>query len=101
MVRKILRSLSKVWCPKVTSIQEAKDLNVLRLDALIGSLKTHEIKLNETSEESSIKDKSIALKATQRRVSSPKAMKVSEELEEVDSSEDKNEEEKDEIANLA
>ena len=43
MVRKILRSLSEAWRPKVTAIQEAKDLNVLSLDALIGSLKTHEI----------------------------------------------------------
>ena len=50
MVTKILRSLSKAWRPKVTAIQEAKNLNVLSLNALIGSLKTHEIDLNETSE---------------------------------------------------
>ena len=40
MVRKILRSLSKAWSPKVTAIQEAKDLNVLSLNALIWSLNT-------------------------------------------------------------
>ena len=64
MVRKILRSHSKAWRPKVTTIQEAKDLNVLSLDALIGSLKTHEIELTEVSEETTRKGKSIALKST-------------------------------------
>ena len=67
MVRKILRSLSKAWCPKVTTIQEAKDLNVLSLDALIRSLKTHEIELNEASEDSNRRSKSIALKSSQRK----------------------------------
>ena len=55
MVRKILRSLSKAWHPKVTAIQEAKDLNMLSLDALIRSLKTHEIELNKAFKESSKK----------------------------------------------
>ena len=81
MVRKILRSLSKAWHPKVTTIQEAKVLNVLSLDALIGSLKTHEIELNEVSEETTRKGKSIALKSTQKRTQSSKAMKALEELE--------------------
>ena len=64
MMRKILRSLSKAWCPKATTIQEAKDLNVLSLDALIGLLKTHEIELNEVSNETARKGKSIAFKST-------------------------------------
>ena len=68
MVRKILRSLSKAWRPKVTTIQEAKDLNVLSLDALIRSLKTHGIELNEVSEESTRKGKYIALKSTQKKM---------------------------------
>ena len=55
MVRKILRSLSKAWCPKLIAIQEAKELNVLSLDALIGSLKTDEIELNEGAQESNRK----------------------------------------------
>ena len=79
MVRKILRSLSKAWCPKATAIQEAKNLNVLSLDALIGSLKsTHEIELNESSKETNRRGKSFALKSTQRRSSSFKAMKAAE-----------------------
>ena len=66
MVRKILRSLSKAWCPKVIAILEGKDLNVLCLDALIGSLKTHEIELNEAFEKTNRRGKSIALKSTQK-----------------------------------
>ena len=100
MVKKILRSLSKAWHPKVTTIQEAKDLNVLSLDALIWSLKTQKIEVNEGAEESNIKAKSIALKSAQRKSSSSKAMKVAEESEEdeEDTSEDDDE---DEIAHLA
>ena len=64
MVRKILRSLTKAWRPKVTGIQEAKDLNVLSLNALIRSLKTYEIELNEWVAESNRRGKSIALKST-------------------------------------
>ena len=56
MVRKILRSLSKAWRPKVTAIQEAKDLNVLSLNAIIGSLKTHEIEVNKVSNEAAKKE---------------------------------------------
>ena len=97
MVRKILRSLSKTWRPKVTDIQETKDLNILSLDAFIGSLKTHEMEISEVPENSTRKWKSIALKSTQKKTKSSKAMKASEESEEdeEDSSDD------DEIAHLA
>ena len=83
MVRKIIRSLSKAQHPKVIAIQEDKNLNVLNLDAFIGSLKTYEIELNEASEESNRRDKFIALKSTQRKTSSSKAMKAAEESEEM------------------
>ena len=43
LVNKILRSLSKSWDPKVTAIQEAKDLNNFPLEELIGSLMTYEM----------------------------------------------------------
>ena len=101
MVRKILRCLSKAWRPNVTVIQEAKDLNVLSLDALIGSLKAHEIELNEVSEESSRRGKFIALKSTQRRASFSKAMKALEKADEEESSNDDDIDEQDEIVNLA
>jgi len=59
-VNKILRSLPAKWRPKVTAIEEAKDLNTLSVEDLINSLKCHEIGLNE--QEPIKKHKSIALK---------------------------------------
>ena len=100
MVRKILRSLSKAWHPKLTAIEEAKDLDVLSLDALIGSLNTREVELNEATKESTRKGKSIALKSTQKRTSSSKAMKVIEESEK-DEEDSSDNEDNDEIAYLA
>ena len=73
-VRKILRSLSKKWRPKVTAIQEAKDLNTLSLEEMLGSLKVHELELN--GEDGSKKEKSIALKA--KKSSSSKSLKAEE-----------------------
>ncbi|WRX24196.1 zinc finger protein [Theobroma cacao] len=53
--------------PKVTAIREAKDLNVITLDEICGSLLTHELELKEEEEEdrreAKEKKKSIALKA--------------------------------------
>ncbi|GAV64615.1 LOW QUALITY PROTEIN: UBN2 domain-containing protein, partial [Cephalotus follicularis] len=53
MVRNILRCLPKSWMPKVTTIEEAKDLNTLPLEELLGSLMAHEmtIKNHEDDEE--------------------------------------------------
>ena len=80
------------------AVQEAKDLNVLSLDALIGSLKTHEIKLNKTFEKTNRRGKSIIFKSTHKRSSSFKAMKPLEEEEEP--SNDVDDDKKDEIAHL-
>lgn len=44
---KILRSVPRSWEPKVTAIQEAKDLKTLCLERLIGSLITHEMMIGE------------------------------------------------------
>ena len=63
-VRKVLRSLPKVWRPKVTAIQEAKDLSVLRMDELLGSLKVHEQEIMEEIQPK--KGKMIALKASHK-----------------------------------
>ena len=71
----------------------------MSLDALIGSLKTHEIELNEGAEETNKKGKSITLESTQRMLRSSKAMKVVEESEEDE--EDSSEDDDDEIAHLA
>ncbi|GAV87469.1 UBN2 domain-containing protein [Cephalotus follicularis] len=61
MVRKILRCLPKSWMPKVTAIEEAKDLNILPLEELLGSLMTHEmtIKNHEDEEEQDKKKKKV------------------------------------------
>jgi len=70
-VNKILKSLPARWTPKVTAIEEAKDLNTPSVDDLISSLKVHEIGLNE--HESAKKPKSIALAS---KGMSSKALKV-------------------------
>jgi hypothetical protein len=61
-VKKILRSLPSRWRPKVTAIQEAKDLDTLGLEELISSLMSHEIELS--SDEPQKKLKSVALPST-------------------------------------
>ncbi|KAH9762390.1 hypothetical protein KPL70_000794 [Citrus sinensis] len=64
-VKKIIRSLPKEWRQKKTAIKEAKDLNVLPIDDLIGSLISYEEDLAaEKGHEE--KKKNIALKASKR-----------------------------------
>nr|GEW41942.1 UBN2 domain-containing protein [Tanacetum cinerariifolium]GEW88065.1 UBN2 domain-containing protein [Tanacetum cinerariifolium] len=70
-VRKFLRALPTKWRPKVTTIEESKDLSTLPLDELIGNLKLYEVVLEKDSEASKVKKekyKSLAPKA--RKVSS-------------------------------
>ncbi|KAH9686293.1 Integrase catalytic domain-containing protein [Citrus sinensis] len=62
-VKKIIRSLPKEWRPKRTAIEEAKDLNTLPLDNLIGSLISYEEDLAAEKGHKE-KKKSIALKAS-------------------------------------
>ncbi|KAH9768027.1 hypothetical protein KPL71_011486 [Citrus sinensis] len=62
-VKKIIRSLPKEWRQKRTAIEEAKDLNILPINDLIGSLISYD---EDMAAEKSIeeKKKSIALKAS-------------------------------------
>ena len=76
-VSKILRSLPARWRPKVTAIEEAKDINTLSVEDLISSLKVHEIGLNE--HEYAKKTNSIALTSKGK---SSKALKAIESKEE-------------------
>ncbi|GJZ14055.1 retrovirus-related pol polyprotein from transposon TNT 1-94 [Tanacetum coccineum] len=46
-VRKFLRALPTKWRPKVTAIEESKDLSTLPLDELIGNLKVYEVVLEK------------------------------------------------------
>ena len=63
IVRKILQSLSESFCAKVTTIEESKDLNKIKIQELIGSLQTYELSLP-----SQRKSKSFALKIINERL---------------------------------
>ena len=56
-VRKILRSLTEDFRPKVTAITESKDVDSIPIDELVGSFQSYELDLLKTS-----KSKSMALK---------------------------------------
>ena len=45
IVRKILRLLPESFCAKVTTIEESKDFNDIKVQELIGSLQTYELSL--------------------------------------------------------
>ncbi|GJT88184.1 zf-CCHC domain-containing protein [Tanacetum coccineum] len=67
-VRKFLRALPSKWRPKVTAIEESKDLSKLSLDELVGNLKVYEVVLEkdlESAKNKKEKYKSLALKARQ------------------------------------
>ncbi|GJY76417.1 retrovirus-related pol polyprotein from transposon TNT 1-94, partial [Tanacetum coccineum] len=67
-VRKFLRALLTKWRPKVTAIEESKDLLTLSLGELIGNIKVYEVVLEkdlEVSKNKKDKYKSLALKARQ------------------------------------
>ena len=68
LVNKILRSLPKSWDPKVTAIQEAKDLRNFPLEELIGSLMTYEMTCKAHEEQEDILPKNrkdMALKTSE------------------------------------
>nr|GEZ23872.1 zf-CCHC domain-containing protein/UBN2 domain-containing protein [Tanacetum cinerariifolium] len=78
-VRKFLRALPTKCRPKVTAIEESKDLSTLPLDELIGNLKVYEVVLEKDSEIFTVKNekyKSLALK--ERKVSSDEEISCSE-----------------------
>ena len=56
--RKILRSLTEDFRPKVIAITESKDVDSILVDELVGSLQSYELDLPKTS-----KSKSVALKS--------------------------------------
>ena len=58
IVKKILRSLTEDFRPKVTAITKSKDVDSIPDDKLVGSLQSYELDLPKTS-----KSKSMALKS--------------------------------------
>ena len=63
IVRKILKSLPESFYAKVTTIEESKDLDDIKVQELIGSLQTYELSLPNQR-----KSKSLALKTVNERV---------------------------------
>jgi hypothetical protein len=82
LIRKILRSLPERFRIKVTTIEESKDLEEMKMEELVGSLQTYELSLPPVK-----KLKTIALKASKKKVEA--------------SSEDDSEEEEKVVAMLA
>ncbi|GAV84716.1 UBN2 domain-containing protein, partial [Cephalotus follicularis] len=85
LVRKLLGCLNDEWEPKVTVIEESKDLKTMEIEELLGSLMTHEVKLNKKStnlvetKPQEERRKDIALKSTHKE-----EVSSDEELEEED-----------------
>ena len=61
VVRKILRSLPRVFDSKVTAIEEVRDVNSMRIEDLVGSLQTFEANMVKPRKAS----KGIALKTVE------------------------------------
>ncbi|GAV74454.1 LOW QUALITY PROTEIN: zf-CCHC domain-containing protein/UBN2 domain-containing protein [Cephalotus follicularis] len=64
LVRRILRCLPRSWTPKVTPIEEAKDLSTPPLEQLLGLLMTHETTMKNHEYVEVKKKKTIALRAS-------------------------------------
>jgi len=63
LIRKILRSLPECFRINVTTIDESKDLEEMKIEELVGSLQTYELSLPSVK-----KLKTIALKASKKKV---------------------------------
>jgi hypothetical protein len=63
LIRKILKSLPERFRIKVTTIEESKDLDEMKIEEMVGSLQTYELSLPPVK-----KLKTIALKASKKRV---------------------------------
>jgi len=63
LVRKILQFSPHSWEMKVTAIQEAKKMEEISLDELIGNLQTYKLRKNSQMKEEIKKDRGLALKA--------------------------------------
>ncbi|GAV70015.1 UBN2 domain-containing protein, partial [Cephalotus follicularis] len=72
LMRELLGGLNDEWEPKVTAIEESNDLKTMEIEALLGSLMTHEVQLNKKSanlvetKPQEERRKDIALKSTHK-----------------------------------
>ena len=62
IVAKVLRTLTPKFDHVVTAIEEAKDLSILSVDELMGSLQAHEARINRSSERN--EEKALQVKET-------------------------------------
>ena len=62
IVAKVLRSLTPKFDHVVAAIEEAKDLSILSVDELLGSLQAHEARINRASERN--EEKALQVKET-------------------------------------
>jgi hypothetical protein len=62
LIRKILRSLLERFIIKVTTIEESKDLEEIKIEEVVGSLQTYELSLPPVK-----KVKTIAIKASKKK----------------------------------
>ena len=60
LVKKVLRSPTKKFSIKVTSLEDRPDLKTMTIDQLIGSLETYEMKLDEEKEATEKIQKNLA-----------------------------------------
>jgi hypothetical protein len=63
IVRKIMRSLLERFKPKVTALEENKDIDSVKIEELIGSLQTYELSLPQSKKGKSIVFKTIKVEA--------------------------------------
>jgi len=63
LVGKILRFLPQLWEAKVTAIQEAKNMNEISLDELIGNLQTYELRRSSQLKEETKRGRGLPLQA--------------------------------------
>ncbi|XP_077237283.1 uncharacterized protein LOC143878955 [Tasmannia lanceolata] len=72
LVTRLLRCLPFSWDSKVTVIEESKNLDNVKLDELVGSLITHEMKMkrrkNQQPEASKLKEKDRKIHCIHRQI---------------------------------
>ena len=63
IVRKVIKSLTERFYPKITAIEESKDVDKIPLTELVSNLYSYELGLTRIEKSSKSKNKSMALKA--------------------------------------
>jgi hypothetical protein len=78
LIRKILRSLPERFMIKVTTIEESKDLEEMKIEELVGSVQTYEYSLPPVKKEKTISLKASKASKKKSRVSSEEDSNIDE-----------------------